>query len=64
MGNRDLVPLFFAEWLIMSIYIDMVCPLHLRFAWRLYVIWMVLGAIPLLLWAINKEDKKKKVVST
>jgi len=63
MKVSSFVPLFFVEWLVMSMYIDVVCPAHLKFAWRLYVIWMIVGAIPLLLCAKYREDKKVAKVS-
>jgi len=56
-GSKCLAPLFAAEWLAMSIYIDIVCPPHLRWAWRLFILWILCGAIPLLLWADYIEKK-------
>lgn len=62
MNNSALFPLFFIEWLVMSIYISIVCPSELVWAWNLFVVWITIGAIPLLLYAVYKEDKKKKRV--
>jgi len=52
---------FFAEWLVVSIYIDIVIPEELKLGWRMLVAWITIVAILSLIMLLIKKSRNNKV---